>query len=208
MKSVTSDECQVSRMAAAGKGIFPRFASLAMCRFAFPRHSSLVTRHFLLGFGICVLGFSLLTGCGKKSAAAGRPMGMMAVQVVAVEAKRQPVTESLSFVGSIVANEMVEIKSETEGTVQEISFKEGQQVQKGDLLLRLDETKFSTALSEAESNFKLSKANFDRAQQLFRDRLISQQEYDQAAAMFNMNQATVERRQRELKDARIYASFS
>src|SRR5437867_12296125 len=98
---------------------------------------------FVFAFGIWVLGFSILTGCGKKSAAG--PTGMMAVQVVAVEAKRQPVTESLSLVGSIVANEMVEIKSETEGTVQEINFKEGQRVQKGDLLLRLDETKFSTA---------------------------------------------------------------
>jgi membrane fusion protein (multidrug efflux system) len=118
------------------------------------------------------------------------------------------VTESLSLVGSVLANELVEIKSETEGTVQEIQFKEGQRVEKGDLLLQLDETKFSTALAEAESNYKLSEANFDRAKQLFKDRLISQQDYDQAAAMFNLNQATVDRRKRELKDARIYAPFS
>src|SRR5438128_10354306 len=69
----------------------------------------------------------LLTGCGKGSQAA-MPMGAMAVPVVAVEAKRQAVTESLSLVGSILANELVEIKSETEGTVQEINFKEGQRV--------------------------------------------------------------------------------
>jgi membrane fusion protein (multidrug efflux system) len=158
----------------------------------------------------CFLLMALLTpitGCGKK-AAAGAGGGGMAVPVIAVEAKLQPITESLSLVGSILANELVEIKSEADGTVQEIKFTEGQQVNKGDLLIRLDETKFTTALAEAESNFKLSKATFERAQELSKGRLISQQEYDQAAATFELNRATVERRQRDLKDARIYAPFS
>ncbi len=43
--------------------------------------------------------------------------------------------------------------------------------------------------------------------QLFRDQLISQQEFDQAAAMFSFNQATLQLRRRQLADARIYAPF-
>jgi membrane fusion protein (multidrug efflux system) len=157
----------------------------------------------VLALVVCVV---VISGCGKKPVAGGG--GGMVVPVVAVEAKRQPVTESLSLVGSILANEWVEIRSETEGTVQEINFQEGQQVTKGDLLIRLDETKFSTALAEAESSFKLSKANFERSEQLFKDRLVSQQDYDQAAAMYALNKATVERRKRDLKDTRLYAPFS
>src|SRR5437762_2448855 len=103
---------------------------------------------------------------------------------------------------------MVEIKAETDGTVQEIPFNEGQRVEKGQLLIQLDETKFATALAEAESNFKLSQANFERAKQLFADKLISRQKYDQTAANFDVNRALLDRRKRELKDARIYASFS
>ncbi len=145
-------------------------------------------------------------GCGKRDPAdsAGGPV----IPVVAMEARLQPVTESLSLVGSVLANEVVDIKSETDGIVQEINFQEGQRVAKGDLLLRLDETKFSTALAEAEANFSLSKANFDRASQLVKDHLIAQAEFDQAMAMFNLNQATVDRRKRDLKDARIYAPFA
>jgi len=146
------------------------------------------------------------TGCSKK--AVGAPGEIFAVQVIAVEAKRQPVTESLSLIGSLAANEMVEIKAETDGIVQETPFSEGQGVEQGQLLIRLDETKFTTALAEAEGNFKLSRANFERAKQLFKDKLISGQEYDQAAATFDVNQATMERRKRELKDARIYAPFA
>jgi len=130
------------------------------------------------------------------------------MQVIAVEAKRQPVTESLSSVGSIAADEMVEIKPETDGIIQDILFKEGQRVEKGQLLVKLDDTKLTAALNEAESNFQLSQANYDRAKQLFKAKLISQSEYDQAAATFALNQATVELRRRELKDTRIYAPFS
>src|SRR5215831_18562559 len=123
-----------------------------------------------MGFGLC--------GCGKKSDAGGA--GGFAVPVVAAEARLEPVSESLSLVGSVLANEQVEIKSETDGTVQDINFNEGQPVNKGDLLIRLDETKFATALAEAESTFQLAKANFERAGHLSQDHTISRQEYDQA----------------------------
>jgi len=156
-----------------------------------------------VGVACCLV----LAGCKKRDGAAGAA-GFPPVQVITAEAKRQPVTESLSLIGSLVANEMVEIKAETDGTVQEIPFNEGQRVEKGQLLIQLDETKFATALAEAEGNFKLSRANFERAKQLFADKLISEQEYDQAAANFDVNRALLDRRKRELKDARIYASFS
>jgi len=151
---------------------------------------------------------SLVSGCGKKSSGGGGPPGGFTVQVVAVGAKRQPVTESLSLVGSVSANEAVEIKAQTDGEVQEINFSEGQPVQKGDRLIRLDETKLAAAVAEAESNFKLSQANFERATNLFTDKMISPQEYDQATAAYDLNRATLELRKRQLQDARIYAPFS
>ncbi len=149
----------------------------------------------------------LLAGCKQKQAQGGAGGGFV-IQVVAVEAKRQPVIESLSLVGSIAANEVIEVKTEIDGTVQEILSNEGQHVNKGQELLRLDETKLAAALAEAESNFKLSRANLERARQLFKDKLISQQEYEQLAATFDVNQATLDRRKRELKDARVYAPFA
>jgi len=149
----------------------------------------------------------LLTGCKKPAGGPAGGGGMPPMQVVAVEAKQQPVTEALSLVGSIAANEIVEIKSETEGVVQEILFDEGQRVEKDQLLIRLDDSKLAAAVAEAESNFKLSQANLDRAKNLIKDRMISPQEFDQASATFDLNQATLELKKRQLKDARIYAPF-
>lgn len=151
---------------------------------------------------------TLLAGaCKQEQAAGGGTAPSFAVQAVVVEAKRQAVLETLSLVGSVTANESVELKSETDGTVQEIPFEEGQKVRQGDLLVQLDETKFSAAVAEAEANFKLSQANYDRAKQLFHENLIAKQEFDQAAAQFQANQASLDLKRRQLKDTRIYAPF-
>ncbi len=144
-------------------------------------------------------------GC-KKQEATGGPK-MPPPQVVVAEARTERVVESLSRVADIEANEMVEIKSEVDGVVQDIRFQEGQKVQKGDLLVVLDETKLAATLAQAEANFKLSEANFERSKQLFADKLISTQEFDQNAAVFQANQANLDLVRRQLKDARIYAPF-
>jgi membrane fusion protein (multidrug efflux system) len=165
------------------------------------------TKHFCLPALIAAA--LVCTGCKKQSApgAAGRPPGGFAVQAVVIEAKAQAVSESLSLVGTIAANGMVEIKSETDGTVEAILFREGQQAKPGDLLVKLDDSKFAAAVAEAEANFKLSLANHERSRQLFRDKLISQQEFDQIAAQFQVNQAGLDLKRRQLRDTQIRAPF-
>jgi membrane fusion protein, multidrug efflux system len=150
------------------------------------------------------LGLSL-TGCKADSVDARPPERV--VQVVVADVKRESVAETLSLVGSVLANEMVEIKSETDGKIEKIHFQEGQEVKQGDLLIELDDTKLAAALAEAEANFKLSKANFERNKELFESHLISQQEFDQVGAIYQANQAGIDLKKRQLKDTRIYAPF-
>lgn len=152
---------------------------------------------------VCMFAFA--TGC-KKEGAAG-PAKMPPPQVVVAEARIERVVESLSRVANIQANEMVEIKSETDGVVQDILFEEGQRVEKGQLLVRLDETKLAATLAQTEANFKLSETSFERSKQLSADQLISQQEFDQSAAAFQVNQANLDLFRRQLRDARIVAPF-
>jgi membrane fusion protein (multidrug efflux system) len=156
---------------------------------------------------------ALAPGCKKAAPAAqgaaspAAAAAAMAVQVVAVEAKEERIVESISLIGSIAPNEMVEVKAETDGTVATIGFKEGERVEKGQLLVGLDETKSKATVAEAEANLKLARTSFDRTKQLLTDRLISQQEYDQASAVFSVNEASLERRTREWKDTRVFAPF-
>lgn len=168
-----------------------------------PGFPTLLTR----AFALALLPSLLVVGC-KKQQAAGGPPPNPPTSVLAAEAKKQSVAETLSVVGTLTANESIEVKAETDGTVAEILFQEGQPVKKGDLLIRLDESKFASALAEAEASLKLSALTYERNKELSREKLVSQQEFDQAAAQFQVNQATVELRKRQLADTRIFAPFA
>jgi membrane fusion protein (multidrug efflux system) len=115
--------------------------------------------------------------------------------------------ETLSLVGTLAANEMVEIRPEIDGIVESIHFQEGERVKQGELLLELDRSKLAAGLAEAEANAQLSEANYERARQLLLDQLISQQEFDQTAATYEFNRASLELRRRQLRDTRLVAPF-
>jgi len=156
---------------------------------------------------ICgVLALAVVSGCKKPAAAtaAARPP----VQVIVVEARRQPVSETLSLPATVAPNETVELKPEADGIVLEIHFAEGERVSKGQILVQLDATKLAAELAEAEANLRLSGANHERAKQLFQNKLISQQDFDQTASSFAVNQAGLELKRRQLKDASVSAPFS
>lgn len=156
---------------------------------------------------VCVL-LALLPATSCKRSVTNATTATPPVQVVAVEARQQAVSETLSLPATIAANETVEIKPETDGIIQKINFSEGERVKQGQILVELDDSKLSAAVAEAEANLKLTQANFDRAKQLVRDKLISQQDYDQIAAAFSVNVAGLELKRRQLQDARVSAPFS
>lgn len=160
---------------------------------------TLITVALALGLFLCAC---------QKPPAAGGPTVFPPTQVVAVEARVEPVTEKLSLVGTLAANEMVELKSEIEGVIQQLNFEEGQRVEKGRLLIQIDDSKLVASAAEAEADFKLSKANHDRSVQLFKDKTISQQEFDQVAAKFEQHKATLDLRRRLIRDTRLVAPFA
>ena len=69
------------------------------------------------------------------------------------EPKKQAVLEA---VGYVVPVRQVAVSSEMAGKVQEILFKEGQQVKKGEVLARVDDTLVRYKMQRAEAQFKES----------------------------------------------------
>lgn len=151
----------------------------------------------------------LLVGCGAKDEGAnagGMMMGPTAVVAHAVG--RERVVESLSLVGTLEANEMVEIKAETLGIVDRILFEEGQNVAAGDLLIELDRKKLESSYEEALANHRLSQTELARSRELSGAQLISQQEFEQAASREEIDATVVGLRRRQLRDAQVLAPFS
>lgn len=151
---------------------------------------------------LIVLG--LATGCGKRDQASP---GDMTVSVVAVPAQQQAVEETLEAVGTLTANERVEIKSETDGTVEALHFEEGQQVKAGQLLVELDQAKLRAALAEAQANLTMAEATWQRYAALLQSGAVAQQEADQAQATLAAHHALAERLTAEMEDATITAAF-
>lgn len=151
----------------------------------------------------CVL-VVLAAGCGKKSKGG---WGEMVVPVVAATAQRQAVEDTIDAVGTLMANEQVDIKSETDGTIEAIHFEEGQLVKAGQVLAELDQAKLLAALAEAQANLKMAEATHQRYATLLETRAVAQQEAEQANATWTANQALVDRLTAELNDAVIRAPF-
>ncbi|MBX3732103.1 MAG: efflux RND transporter periplasmic adaptor subunit [Verrucomicrobiae bacterium] len=152
-----------------------------------------------------------LAGCRKSGADAavgGGVGGGFGIRVVAVPVVREAILESVSLVGSVVPNEMIEVQAETDGIVRDIRFDEGGRVARGDLLVQLDDTKAVAQLNEAEARLRLSETSLARVNQLLRDQLIAQAEYDAASSEAAERLAVVEVKRRELRDTRVTAPFS
>lgn len=148
-----------------------------------------------------------VAGCKKKGAAGGPPGGF-ATQVVAVKVSKEPVTEQLRVVGTVLANETVDLKPEVDGRVVAIHFEEGQPVTEGQLLVELDSGATEAMLAEAEANQRLAEAKWKRAGDLLQNRTMSQQEADEARAQFDMTGARVNQMREQLRYLKIKAPFA
>jgi membrane fusion protein (multidrug efflux system) len=149
----------------------------------------------------------LLAGCGKRGPGPAGPGGGMAVHVVGFRAVEQPVEERVAVVGTLAANEAVEIKSELDGVIEEVGFEEGAAVDAGRVLFRIDRIKLEASLAEAEANLKLAEVTLGRYAALAESRAVSRQEVDQARTGFQARLAAVELMRAQLEDATITAPF-
>ena len=146
--------------------------------------------------------------CKKGAKGPGGPPGGFAAQVVAVKAGRESVTERLSIVGNVMANETVDLKPEVDGRVVAINFEEGQRVEAGHLLVELNSGETEAMLAEAEANQKLAQSKWDRSKELLQTKAVSKQEADESKATFDMTAAKVSQMREQLRNLKVTAPFA
>lgn len=115
---------------------------------------------------------------------------------------------SLSVSGSIEANEQVQIRSEISGLVTGIFFKEGTNVTKGQLLLKINDRELQAQLSQALTKQKLAAETEYRAGILLKKEAISKEEYDVALADLRSLQSQTQLTRAQLAKTQIRAPFS
>ncbi len=108
------------------------------------------------------------------------------------------IIETVSATGKIQPEVEVKISSEVSGEILDLPFKEGQQVKKGDLLVRVNPDLIQSALNrsqasyqnvragleQAEATLKQAKADYDRNKALFEKGVISKADWDRSTASY------------------------
>lgn len=141
-------------------------------------------------------------------AGAGRTVQGAAVPVNGVIVKTQGFSNSLSVTGSIEASEQIEIRSEVSGVISGLYFKEGSQVKKGQVLLKINDVELQAQLSQALTREKLATETERRAEQLLQKEAISKEEYDVALADRKALEAATQLIRAQISKTRVIAPFS
>ncbi len=145
-------------------------------------------------------------GKGDKGGKGGK--GGPGLSVEGIVVKTTSFDNKLEISGSIEANESVVLRSEVAGLVTGIYFKEGSNVSKGTILVKVNDRDIQAQLLEASTREKLSATNENRAKQLLQKGAISQEEYDTSLADLQSLKAQSQLIKAQLAKTSIVAPFS
>ena len=119
----------------------------------------------------------------------------------------QTLDNKIQATGSILANEEVQLQSETAGKIVGLYLQEGSRVKKGDLLVKINDSDLQANLKKNESAVKLDEDNEFREKRLLDIKGISQGEYDAAVNVLNGAKADVELVKAQIAKTEIKAPF-
>ncbi len=154
-------------------------------------------------WGLCLLtalvllpGVFSLAACSKDKQA--EPERLVNVRVWTAETRTvQPYLETT---GTLKADEDVLVSSEVDGLIRDIYVEEGTSVVRGTLLARINETDYhldakraDAMLRQAEATLANARAEFKRKEALYREELITRQQFDDISTRVALAEAELER---------------
>ncbi len=150
---------------------------------------------------------------GKKAGWFGKGGNYKEVEVTKIEFIN--IIETVAATGKIQPEVEVKLSSEVSGEIIELPIKEGQQVKKGDLLVRINPDLAQAMVTQsqaglqnvraqltlAEASLKNSKLNYDRNKLLFEKGVISKSDWDKSVSDYEMSQASAKSAYYNVKSA-------
>ena len=153
----------------------------------------------------------ITSGCSRKPEQVTPPLPE--VLVTTVTPRDVPVIHEAvaTLEGFITAN----INAQVQGYIISRDYKEGSVVKKGDLLFQIDTRPFQAALDQAKGNLAIAQANFTkadadvkRAMNLFREKVISDQERDTYINSASSTKANIQAAEAAVRTAEINLGYT
>ena len=116
--------------------------------------------------------------------------------------------DSRMFPAVVDAIQKADISFRVKGKVQKILVKEGDHVEKDQLLAELDPTDFKITLSDRQASYDTAKANNERAKKLVGKGVISRVDHDKLRAQYFTAQSGRDQAQQDLLYTKLKANFS
>ena len=177
-----------------------------------PVRAAVFARRILGATGALML-LALTVACGGKDSAPSSARAalnqVMPVSVATAQKKDMPVF--VNGLGSVTAFNTVSIKSRVDGQLVQVAFKEGQHVNKGDLLAVIDPRPYEVQLSQAQATLSRDQAqlrdaklNYDRFKGLLEaSGAMSQQQVDTQLATVDQLEGTVRNDQAAIDNVKL-----
>jgi RND family efflux transporter MFP subunit len=154
----------------------------------------------------------VLAGCGEAQRPAAAPPPP---NVTVAQPSKRTIVDRDEYVGRFIAVDSVEIRARVSGYLDKIEFTDGQLVKKGDPLFTVDPRPFQTTLAQATANLQQARANLAftdadlaRAQQLLRDRTVTEQTFDQRTQAKRVAEASVAANEAAVRQAQLDLQFT
>ncbi|MGH8579660.1 MAG: efflux RND transporter periplasmic adaptor subunit [Gammaproteobacteria bacterium] len=137
-----------------------------------------------------------------------------AITVRTVTVKIQPMPVIVEAVGTVEPAHSVQVRPQVNGVLEEVLFREGDDVQKGQLLFRIDDQALQAGLDQAKATLARDQAELREAQAqrarlkpLAEREYITRQEYAQAVASAQALSATVQADRAQVDAARVQLGY-
>ena len=155
---------------------------------------------FLLPIALVLIIFAII---GKKQGWFGKAL---TVKVAVENAEKRVIIETITANGKIQPEKEVKISPDVSGEIVELTIKEGDHVEKGQLLLRIrpdiyvsQKDRSLAAISSARARLAQSVAQFTQAElsfkrnkQLYEEQTVSKSDFEQAEASYTVAKAEVD----------------
>ena len=105
----------------------------------------------------------LVSGCTNKAPAGGASGGRPPAPVVVASVEQRDIPLQIKAIGNVEAYQTVQIRSQVNGQIQKIFFKEGEDVRQGQPLFQLDKRPFQADLEKAIGQMKHDQAQAENS---------------------------------------------
>ncbi len=146
-------------------------------------------------------------GGGPPSfAGGGAPVAAVPVEVIT--ATRQSISSFIETNGTLEAENEVDVVARVSAPIVSIDVEEGDLVQAGQLLARLDDVETRVQMELAKVSVEETRQSYERAQQLHDEDLISPEEYERATSAYDSARAQLKAAEIQLQFTEVRAPFA